>query len=132
MQSGKYNPRLMLNLAYLHKNYVATGLDDLLREVLHIFGNQLQQNLQTILEAQTGGNFTVVSETAHTLKGTAGSVGALRLADAAEELEEAADKASPAAVTLLIEELARLGDGTLAAIDALLAQPYDKNWPRPL
>lgn len=132
MESRRCAPRLMLDLAYLRTNYVATGMGDALRDVLHIFGNQLQQNLQTIQQACASGRREVLAETAHTLKGAAGSVGALRLADAAEGLEEAAESEQTGTVALLVEELARLGDGTLAAINALLAQPHDKNWPRPL
>jgi two-component system sensor histidine kinase/response regulator len=132
MESRRYAPRLMLDLAHLHKNYVTTGLGDALRSVLQTFVKQLQQNLHTIQEAAASGRFEVLSETAHTLKGAAGSVGALRLADAAEELEGAADRRHTETVTLLAEELARLGDGTLTAIDGLLAQPHDKSWPKPL
>jgi len=131
MQSGTYNPRQMLNLAYLHKNYVAVGFGEVLRDVLQAFHEQAQQNLQTILAAQAAGNMTAVSETAHTLKGSAGSVGALRLAEGAEELEEAADKASPAKVAQLISELDALVLGTLTAVTTVLAQPDNERWPSP-
>lgn len=132
MESRRYAPRLMLDLAYLHKNYVAPGLGDALRDVLQIFGTQLRQNLHTIQDSCASGRLETLSETAHTLKGAAGSVGALRLADAAEELEDAAEQQQTETVAQLAEELASLGDGTLAAIDALLAQPHDRNWPKPL
>lgn len=131
MQSDTNNPRLMLNLDYLHKNYVAVGFGEILRDVLQAFHEQAQQNLQTILKAQAEGNFTVVSETAHTLKGSAGSVGAFRLAEAAEELEEAAKKRHQSATNQLINKLNTRVQATLNAVTLVLEQPASDQWPSP-
>lgn len=131
MESRRYAPQLMLNLAYLHQNYVATGFGDVLREVLQVFREQAQQNLQDILKAHDAGNYSGVEEAAHTLKGSASSVGALRLADGAEELEEAAEKCNQKATDQLIDELTCLVNGTLTAVDTVLAQPQGKHWPVP-
>lgn len=124
-----HKPRLLLNLDYLHANYVSAGFGDILRDVLHAFHGQATENLQTILEAYARGDFIVVAETAHTLKGSAGSVGALRLAEGAEELEDAAEQGNLTAVGQLIHELSGLVSGTLTAVTTILAQPQDERWP---
>lgn len=131
MESRHYAPRLMMDLAYLHRNYVATGLGGILPEVLQTFQEQAQQNLQSIRQACAASNHSGVFETAHTLKGAAGSVGAFQLADVAEQLEDAAERADAAAVARLSAELTYLTDATLAAIASILAQPQDKRWPAP-
>ena len=131
MESRHYAPRLMLDLPYLHRNYVATGLGSVLPDVLQTFQKQAQRNLQTIQEACRTGNQTALQETAHTLKGAAGSVGAFRLADGAEELEDAVEQNDAAAAARLCAELAHLTNATLQAISSILAQPQDERWPAP-
>ncbi|MGE0156519.1 MAG: Hpt domain-containing protein [Geobacter sp.] len=131
MELHPYAPNRMLDLAYLHKNYVATGLGEALRTVLQTFQSQSQQNLQTIQNAHASGNYANLTMAAHTLKGAAGSVGAFRLADGAEKLEDAAERADAVAVDRLSVELAHLTRATLAAIASILAQPQDERWPAP-
>lgn len=131
MELHHYAPHRMLDLAYLHKNYVATGLGDALRNILQTFQHQSRQNLQTIQDAHAAGNYANLTMAAHTLKGAAGSVGAFRLADGAEKLEDAAEQADSDAVTRLCAELVHLTNATLEAISSILAQPRDERWPPP-
>jgi|GEM_PF-1069946 len=131
MESRHYAPRLILDLPYLHKNYMATGLGDVLPDVLQTFQEQARQNLQSIRQACAASNYSGIAQAAHTLKGAAGSVGALRLADGAEELEAAAGQADAAAVTRLSTELDHLTNATLEAISSILAQPQNERWPAP-
>ncbi len=120
-----------LDLAYLHENYVQVGFGDVLRDVLQTFDKQARQNLQTIQTAYSTSDLNAVSEVAHTLKGSAGSVGALRLAAVAEALEKSAGNGDMAAATHLTSELTALTEGTLAEVAIILTQPLDDRWPTP-
>jgi HPt (histidine-containing phosphotransfer) domain-containing protein len=131
MESRHYAPRLMLDLPYLHKNYVATGLGGVLPDVLQTFQNQARHNLQSIQRACAASNFSGIGQAAHSLRGAAGSVGAFRLADGAEELEDAVEQNDAAAAARLCAELAHLTNATLEAISLVLAQPQNERWPAP-
>jgi HPt (histidine-containing phosphotransfer) domain-containing protein len=103
-----------------HLGRMTLGDRSLEREVLQIFARQITLTLKRIVGAKPG----CAAAAAHTLKGSARGVGAWRLAQAAERLEDAAghggnDQAMKAAITELeaasLEAQAaigaRLGDG---------------------
>lgn len=131
MQPNSHRLRLMLNLTYLHKNFVEVGFGDVLRDVLEAFQAQAKQNLQTICEAHASSNYNCIEETAHTLKGSASSIGAFRVAEVAEELEEAAEKQNQLATSQLVDELSSLVQATLSAVTIILEQPSSDRWPAP-
>lgn len=132
MGSHERAPRTMLDLTYLRENYVAAGLGDVLRDALQMFQEQLRHTLQSIQAAHASGNHLDLEQTIHTLKGTAGSVGAQRLANSAERLEQALHSQQAETIELLVEEVTLLTHATQAAIAAVLAQPHNRHWPQPL
>lgn len=129
MHRGHHNILHLLNLSYLHENYIATGFGEALRSALHSFQEQAAQNLQTIQQSHASGDRTALLEAVHTLKGSAGSVGALRLAEDAERLEQAAAQGDQSTITTLVDEVTRLATDTQSAISILLAQPHNEHWP---
>ena len=116
-----------LDLVYLDENYVAVGFGDVLHDVLRTFSDQARQNLRTIQTAYRTSDLIAVSETAHTLKGSAGSVGALRLAAVAEALEKSAANGDVATTTQLTKELAPLIAGTLNEVALILGNPQGRS-----
>jgi HPt (histidine-containing phosphotransfer) domain-containing protein len=103
-----------------HLGRMTLGDASLEREVLEIFVRQIALMLMRIEGAEP----TVAAAAAHTLKGSARGIGAWRLAQAAEQLEDAvagsihgeAFSAATAALESACEEVsaairARLGDG---------------------
>jgi histidine phosphotransfer protein HptB len=67
------------------------GEQDLVAEVLTLFQTDTDSRLRTLRSAVESGNRKVVRAEAHSLKGSAGQVGAAALADSCRQLELTAE-----------------------------------------
>lgn len=102
-----------------HLGRMTLGDASLEREVLEIFARQIALMLKRIVGAEP----TVAAAAAHTLKGSARGIGAWRLAQAAERLEEAvADRLCGEAVSAATEALEAACHEVSAAIRARLGE----------
>ena len=102
-------------LATLDENHLGRmtlGDHRLEHEVLEIFARQNSLILKRIVGAEPG----PVAAAAHTLKGSARGVGALRVARAAERLEQAATQADEDAMKAALVELEAASFEVCAAI----------------
>lgn len=118
----------LLDHDYLRDNFLAVGFADLLVEILTTFRKQARLNLTAIQEAQAGQDWAALAETAHTLKGTAGSVGASRLANTAEQLELILTEGDRMCIARLVTELAEVLSSTDQAIATELERTDTKGW----
>jgi HPt (histidine-containing phosphotransfer) domain-containing protein len=109
----------------VHLERMTLGDRSLEREVLEIFVRQTAMTLQRI----AGAGPARTAAAAHTLKGSARGIGAWRVADAAERLEEAATGAADAAVMLAaIAELEAASFETRLAIGVRLGETAAAEW----
>lgn len=106
----------LLDQHYLKENYHQVGFSYLLPEILELFRGQATIHLETIEQHLALGNLHQVALEAHTLKGAAGSTGAVALALAAHHLEETATDSEIARVSQQVRELRELVAQTDAAI----------------
>ena len=97
-----------------HLRRMTLGDQSLEREVLRVFARQIALMLKRIACAEPGH----AGAAAHTLKGSASGLGAWRVANAAEKLEEAA--AGSGNMSEAIAELEIAGGEVRAAIEARL------------
>ncbi len=74
------------------------GDTDLYRQVVELFRDDANAQLAALESALTSGDYPTGRRVAHTLKGTAASVGALRLRAAAYALESACANGNPSAI----------------------------------
>ncbi|MFQ6613847.1 MAG: Hpt domain-containing protein [Fidelibacterota bacterium] len=86
--------------------------------ILNIFLNQTPERLAVITAAFQTGDFETLGNTAHSLKSSAGNVGAANLQQAAETLETEADRPKPEISADLIEELERFATNAVAYFTA--------------
>lgn len=118
----------LLDHDYLRDNFLAVGFADLLVEILTTFRKQARLNMTAIQQAQAGQDWAALAETVHTLKGTAGSVGASRLANTAEQLELTLTEGDRICIARLITELAEVLSSTDQAIATELERSDDTGW----
>jgi len=88
---------------------------DLIEELLATFVGDGQPRMARIAAAVSAGNGAAVRMEAHTLKGSAALLGAVRLSEAAERLEHAAHAGETGRLAGLAGDLARSMDDALAA-----------------
>jgi HPt (histidine-containing phosphotransfer) domain-containing protein len=106
-----------------HLGRMTLGDRSLEREVLEIFARQTTLTLERIAGAEP----SRIGAAAHTLKGSARGIGAWRVADAAERLEQAAaNKGDHDAMSAAIAELEAASLEVCAAIGARLAEYLDE------
>jgi HPt (histidine-containing phosphotransfer) domain-containing protein len=105
--------------AHLHR--MTLGDRSLEREVLEIFGRQTV----VLLGRMAGAEPAFAAAAAHTLKGSAHGVGAWRVAQAAERVEQAARDGRGAPVKAAIAELEAACSEVRAAIGARLGHGAD-------
>ncbi len=96
-----------------HLHRMTLGDRSLEREVLEIFARQT-----VVLLGRMRGMLPAFAAAAHTLKGSARGVGAWRVAQAAERVEQAAREGRTVAVTAAIAELEAASSEVRAAIAA--------------
>lgn len=118
----------LLDHAYLRDNYLSVGFGDLLRDVLVTMRQQAVVYLSAAQDALKHQNRSALAETAHALKGSAGSVGASQLAATAERLEMAAPTENLAALSRRVAELALVTARTDRAFATELERPADDGW----
>ena len=94
----------------------------LLRRILLEFGNSQSTGAEKLRDAVTGQRWDQVSRIAHTLKGTAATIGALEVSRLAGELERGAAEGGAGVRGDLIERLALALDVVIVGV-AVLAEP---------
>jgi HPt (histidine-containing phosphotransfer) domain-containing protein len=110
-----------------HLGRMTLGDRSLEREVLEIFARQTTLTLNRI----AGANPARAAAAAHTLKGSACGIGAWRVVQAAERLEQAAsDEGDDTAINEAIAELEAAGLEVRTAIGARLGDRLDEGYSR--
>ncbi len=95
------------------------GSMELYEQLLPLFRSDLESTLQAVAQAAAGqGDAQQARRQAHTLKGTAGTLGAHYLADIARQAEAALDAGNPQAMAEAALTLRLAADRTLEALDA--------------
>jgi len=112
----------LLDQDYLHINFHEAGFSYLLPEILRLFREQSAIYLQSLETFLKQNNLKGLSEEAHSLKGAAGSVGAVALAQAAEAIENSVAHTDLTTATALITQLRSISQLTDAAIVTELEQ----------
>ena len=105
---------------YLRINYLDVGFRELLIEVLEIFQQQAGEYLSILQQAIDSEDINILAEEAHTIKGSAGSVGACELANRAKAIELAAKAGEYERAKVLFSELPEILIRTEIAITAEL------------
>ncbi len=91
------------------------------RRILEIYLKDAKRYTANITDAMANHDMLAVQKAAHALKSASGQVGALRLQDLLEQLEDAAKHHSPAAAKILNGVQAEY-DAVLAALAAIIPQ----------
>jgi HPt (histidine-containing phosphotransfer) domain-containing protein len=104
-----------------HLERMTLGDRSLEREVLEIFARQTTLTLERI----AGAAAQQAAAAAHTLKGSARGIGAWRVAQAAERLEQAAGKGDESDIRAAIAELEAVSREARVAIGLRLAEHGD-------
>ena len=113
--------RSPIDRQYLKENYLDVGFKDLLVEVLQIFQQQSGEYLEILQKAIDSGDIAILAEEAHTMKGSAGSVGAMELSNRAKAIELAAKAGEYEKAKKLFSELPEILIRTDVAITAELS-----------
>jgi HPt (histidine-containing phosphotransfer) domain-containing protein len=81
------------------------GEPDVLTEVLKLFLDEVPPRLARLRNACAAGNIEEMHRTAHSLKGSAGNIGARRLYDVCRQLDEISKSGALADAAPLVDEL---------------------------
>lgn len=109
-------------------DYLTDNLGDDVMSILSLFQEDMPGYLNRLKTGIDNNDFLPISNAAHTIKGTAASIGALQLRDACEALEHACKLKNTGTLTLLHETLLFEAERAMKAI-ALKINP-EKNTPR--
>lgn len=90
------------------------GGDELVREMMALFGERTPERLRAAVQAQAAGDLEGAARALHSLRSAAGTVGATRLMELAGELEREA-RAGGAALAAGLARLERRAGEALAA-----------------
>ena len=96
------------------------GRHGVVTKVLNAFDGSLRRMLGQLTAELDGGDVSVVSSVAHTLKSSAASVGALSLSRACHEVEQRVRSGTPGDLRAEIERLLAEGQAALTAVGAML------------
>jgi HPt (histidine-containing phosphotransfer) domain-containing protein len=96
------------------------GRHGVLARVLRAFEQSLVRMLVQLAAESDGGDASVVSAVAHTLKSSSASVGALALSASCAEVELALRGSSPTPLSVHVERLRADGEVALEAVRAML------------
>lgn len=110
------DPTQLLDQDYLRNNFHDVGFSYLLPELLELFSKQTGECLQALEQHYLNNNLAAMGMEAHTLKGTAASVGAAALSIAAADLEHAAQEPDAARIVQAHNHLQELATKTLQAV----------------
>jgi len=105
-----------LDEEYIRINYHEAGFSYLLPEILTLFLEQSAVHLQKLELLFQQSNLHELSAEAHTLKGSASSIGATILANAAQSVEENAESSNQENLTLMFNKLKQASESTNIAI----------------
>jgi two-component system, sensor histidine kinase and response regulator len=98
------------------------GEPDLLAELVEVFEQDVPPRLETLREAVENGAAGTVERTAHTLKGSAGNLGAAKMAETARLLQDAGRAGDLSAVPALLQRLDADFEEARAGLSALLVK----------
>ncbi|MDK9718400.1 MAG: Hpt domain-containing protein [Trichlorobacter sp.] len=112
----------LLDFEYLQINYHDAGFGYLLPEILELFRGQATLYLDLIEDHLRHADLHALALEAHTLKGTAGSVGAAAIEQAALLLENGVADAAITTVAAQVGQLRKIVQQTETAITAELAR----------
>ena len=87
------------------RQLTSPGEADVLAEVLQMFLREVPPRIEFLRNALTAGNIQEVHRAAHSLKGSAGNIGALRLFAVCRQLDDRERPADPAATAALVRAL---------------------------
>lgn len=94
------------------------GKLDLVREMADLFREDIQGRLGVLDEAFAAQDTTKLSETAHAMKGAAGTVGARQLRDLAAEVEAAGRQGELEAIGRILPQFRPAYEIAMAALEA--------------
>ena len=106
----------LLDHDYLRQNFHDAGFSYLLPELLELFSTQMREGLQALEQHYQNNNLADMTMEAHTLKGTAASVGAAALSVAASDLEQAAQEQDASRIEQPYKHLQEVAAKTLQAV----------------
>ena len=95
------NPTVLASLRQL----TPPGEPDVLSEVLGIFLREVPTRIERLRTSFAGGNIQEVQRAAHSLKGSAGNIGAERLQEAARQVDEKARTGDGSGLQPLIDTM---------------------------
>lgn len=78
---------------------------DILAEIFNMFLGDAARRLDELQKALKDGDLQAIKRVAHTLKGTAGSVGAIRMSEQSLDIHEMASKENISGITSTVESL---------------------------
>ena len=81
------------------------GRDALAKKMIDLFRASAPQRVSTIEQAVAGGDLAAAGRAAHSLKPSAGQLGAVKLSDVCQSIEDAARAGDVAAAGSLLPEL---------------------------
>ena len=87
------------------RNLTAPGEPDVLAEVLKLFLQEVPPRIERLRNAWQGGNIQEVHRAAHSLKGSAGNIGARRLYEVSRQLDDISKSGDLAAAAPLVDAL---------------------------
>lgn len=87
------------------RQLTAPGEPDVLREVLELFLAEVPKRMTRLRNAMVSRDIQEVQRSAHSLKGSAGNVGALALYDICDQLDAAAKRGDADAVAPLVDAM---------------------------
>lgn len=121
------DPTQLLDQNYLRNNFHDAGFSYLLPELLELFSKQADDGLQALEQHYQKKDLAAVTIEAHTLKGTASSVGAAALSVAAADLEHAAQDRDAGRIEQAYTQLQAVAAKTLQAVAHELEQLNREN-----
>ena len=102
------------------RQLTAPGEPDVLTEVLQLFLREVPARMDRLRNACAAGNIQEVYRAAHSLKGSAGNIGAQRLLDVCRQLDEMGRAGDLAKAEPLVAALGLEYDRVAAEIDRIL------------
>jgi HPt (histidine-containing phosphotransfer) domain-containing protein len=101
----------------------ADGSEGLLVSLVDMFAVEAPKRLRALRSQLAAGDATGVEETAHTLKGTSATLGAVNVADVAREIEVLGRSGALAGGAVLVDRLEREVARAEAVLHRLVRQP---------
>ena len=95
------------------ENLKRLGGDEFLHELIDLFLEHSPILLEAIIKGESKADWDQVSRAAHSLKSSAGNIGALGLQTVASDLEQAAELSDVPTLTPLVDEVGPLFDNVV-------------------